>query len=108
LLASDARFELVTPRSLALLCFCLRPADAPARGQPWDAATLATANLLTKQLEDTVNARGIYVVHTELRGQYVVRFVPGSPWTTDSHIQAAWATFQQAANDVLASTTTTA
>ena len=82
----------MTPRSLALLCFQLRPAGTDS----------ARANALTKRLEDLVNQRGIFVVHTELSGRYVVRFVPGSPWTQEEHIRSAWAIFQQAATDILA------
>ena len=102
LLRADARFALTTPRSLALLCFQLLPSGVVNASTPLSDADLAQANALTKRLEDVVNTRGIFVVHTELKGRYVVRFVPGSPWTQDSHIRNAWAIFQQAATDVLA------
>ena len=98
LLRADPRFEMVTERSLALLCFQLRPSDTVG---PLSGDSLAVANRLTKRLEDVVNQRGIFVVHTDLAGRYVVRFVPGSPWTHEHHIRHAWALFQQAATDVL-------
>ena len=98
LLRADGRFELVTPRSLALLCFQLRPTGAVG---PLAGDALAQANVLTKRLEDTVNQRGIFVVHTDLEGRICVRFVPGSPWTQTRHIYEAWAIFQRAATDLL-------
>ena len=89
------------PRSLSLLCFQLAPPEALADLTPEGARE--RANALTKRLEDLVNQRGIFVIHTDLAGQYVIRFVPGSPWTTDDHVRAAFDLFQRTATEVLSS-----
>lgn len=92
---ADGKFEVVVQRSLALVCF----RALPPKGSTF---TLEQINDLNQKLENLVNTRGIYIVHTALKGKYVLRFVPGSPWTEDSHIHAAWALIQTAADELLA------
>eukprot|EP00160_Parvularia_atlantis_P018222 Unigene6630_Nuclearia_a/m.20372 Unigene6630_Nuclearia_a/g.20372 ORF Unigene6630_Nuclearia_a/g.20372 Unigene6630_Nuclearia_a/m.20372 type:complete len:125 (+) Unigene6630_Nuclearia_a:471-845(+) len=94
LVRGDERFELVAPRSLSLVCFRLVP---PASAN----ASADQVDELNRKFEDTVNTRGVFIIHTSLAGKYVLRFVPGSPWTEERHVRAAFATFQQVASELL-------
>lgn len=73
---ADDRFELVTPRSAALVCFRLRSGD--------DA---------TRTLLDRVNGTGeVLLSHAAAPGdrRFTIRFVPGSPHTEFMHVTRAW------------------
>ena len=71
---------MVTPPSLNLVCFRLL-AD--------DAANEALLNRL--------NASGrLYLTHTKLRGQYVLRLCVGQAHTERRHVEAAWQAIQAA------------
>ncbi|HEY3630527.1 MAG TPA: pyridoxal-dependent decarboxylase [Jatrophihabitantaceae bacterium] len=73
--AADEQFELVAPHPLSLVTFRLRAGD--------DA---------TRALMERVNAGGrLYLTHTAVNGQVVLRFAIGSPQTQRRHIEAAWA-----------------
>jgi aromatic-L-amino-acid/L-tryptophan decarboxylase len=72
---ADDRFELVAPRSLALVTFRLRSGDEP---------TLA--------LMERVNRSGAaYLTHTVVDGKAALRFAIGSPQTQRRHVEGAWA-----------------
>ncbi len=80
----DERFELVTPRSAALVCFAHKAGDD------------ATRTLLEK-----INAGGrIMLSHTAAPadGRYTIRFVPGSPRTAFTHVVRAWEAISRAAD----------
>ena len=73
--AADARFELVAPVRLNLVCFRFRGSDA--------------AN---QQLQRQLNASGrLFISHTVLAGQHVLRFCVGQGATRADHVEAAWA-----------------
>ena len=72
---ADERFELVAPHPLSLVTFRLRAGDEA-----------------TRALMERVNAGGrLYLTHTAVDGQVVLRFAIGSPQTQRRHIEAAWA-----------------
>ncbi len=74
-LAQDARFEIVAPVHLNLVCFRLRD-----------------SNERNAALLEALNASGrIYLSHTVLDGRYVLRFCVGQPQTSTRHIDEAWA-----------------
>ena len=78
---ADERFELVTPASLNLVCFRLRAGDA------------ANVALLHR-----LNSSGrLYLTHTKLRGQYVLRLCVGQAHTERRHVEAAWRAIQEQA-----------
>ncbi len=63
-IANDPRFEIVAPRSLALVCFAHRGGDEA-----------------TQRLVDALNATGrVYLGTTQLRDRLVVRVAIGSPY----------------------------
>jgi aromatic-L-amino-acid decarboxylase len=52
---------------------------------------------------DRVNASGrLYLTHTVVDGNTVLRLAVGSPQTEERHIDAAWAELAETATDVLA------
>lgn len=79
--AADPCFELVTPRSLSLVCFRHR-----------------AGNEATRSIQARVNAAGrIFISHTVLRGQHVLRLSVGAAATRREHVCAAWRELQAAA-----------
>ena len=71
---ADARFEIMAPATLNLVCFRLR--------------TDAAAN---ERLLQSLNASGkIYLSHTKLNGQFVLRLCVGQTYTEEEHVRSAW------------------
>ena len=71
---SDSRFELMAPVPFSTVCFRLRGDDA------------ANQTLL-----DRVNASGkIFISHTRLNNQVVLRFTVGNLRSTEEHVRMAW------------------
>ena len=74
-------FELFQPTSLNLVCFRHR-----------------NGNEKSQKILEVLNDSGkIFLTHTVLNDQYVIRFVPGAMRTQMRHIEAAWEQIQQAA-----------
>ncbi|MFP2931944.1 pyridoxal-dependent decarboxylase [Pyxidicoccus sp. 3LG] len=91
----DARFELAAPRSLALVCFRLKPLPGEA-----PEATDARNRALLEQ----VNASGrLFLTHTVLPAvdgrpaRYVLRMAIGGTYTEARHVRAAWDALSAAA-----------
>jgi len=85
---ADERFELAVPRSLALVCFRLRP-------EPGEEPSATDAR--NRQLLERLNASGkAFLTHTVLPGvdgtpaRYVLRLAIGSPRTEERHVRAVW------------------
>ncbi|NEK58520.1 aminotransferase class V-fold PLP-dependent enzyme [Geodermatophilus sabuli] len=77
---ADDRFEVATPHPLSLVCLRPRwPADVDA-----DVATMT----LLERLND---GGEVFLTHTTVRGQVVLRVAIGAPTTTRPHVQRAWA-----------------
>eukprot|EP00268_Persea_americana_P063137 TRINITY_DN8154_c0_g1_i21.p1 TRINITY_DN8154_c0_g1~~TRINITY_DN8154_c0_g1_i21.p1 ORF type:complete len:193 (-),score=21.68 TRINITY_DN8154_c0_g1_i21:573-1151(-) len=93
LVAADSRFEVVVPRTFSLVCFRLLPRpDGQDNGYK-----------LNYNLMDTVNSSGkIFISHTVLSGQFILRFAVGAPLTEERHIKAAWKALQDQASALLA------
>ena len=78
---ADDRFELVAPAPLNLVCFRHKGEDA--------------AN---QQLMDNLNRSGdLYLSHTKLNGQFVLRMSIGQTHTERRHVAQAWARIQEEA-----------
>jgi len=83
-IAADERFELVAPVTLNLVCFRYRGSDAQ-----------------NQRLQRLVNDSGrLFISHTVLNGQHVLRFCVGQGATGDSHVRAAWQQIAHAVNDL--------
>jgi len=77
--AADERFEVVAPVPFSTVCFRLAggsPAESESRNQ---------------RLLEAVNARGpVFLSHTKLAGDYVLRVAVGNIRTTEEHLLTAW------------------
>jgi aromatic-L-amino-acid decarboxylase len=83
---ADDRFEIVAPYPFSLICFRLASTDAD-----------------NEQLLRRVNASGeVFLTHTRVRGQFVLRLVIGAPMTERRHVAAAWRLIQQTATEISA------
>ncbi len=90
---ADARFELLAPVDIALICFRLN-----------DGRDEAGLNELNRRFLDRINAAGpVFLTHTTLRGKYTVRFVVGQRTTEERHVRGAWDVISAAADEVLRS-----
>ena len=79
---ADERFELVAPAPLNLVCFRHRDGDEA-----------------TRRIMDAVNASGrLFLTHTRLDGNLVLRLSVGAQRTERRHVQAAWAAISEAAS----------
>ncbi|NIK72629.1 aromatic-L-amino-acid decarboxylase [Thermonema lapsum] len=79
---SHPDFELMAPVPLNLVCFRYHPQniDDPNR-----------LNELNEALLRRLNASGkLYMSHTKLHGQYVLRLVCGQTYVQERHVQQAW------------------
>ncbi len=80
-LDADARFELVVPPPLNLVCFRYRGSDEQ-----------------NHKLMDDLNASGgLYLTHTRLADRFVLRFCVGQTNTEARHVERAWQRIQQEA-----------
>ncbi|PZS03881.1 MAG: aspartate aminotransferase family protein [Pseudonocardiales bacterium] len=85
----DARFVLVAPHPLSLVCFRVAGDD--------DAADRLTSALL-----DALNAGGrLFVTHTRVGGRMTIRLAIGGLLTTGQHVRDAWRDIQEAADSIL-------
>src|SRR5450755_640059 len=77
----DERFEVVAPVPLNLVCFRYRGSEEE-----------------NQQLMDRLNQSGdLYLTHTRLRDQFVLRFCVGQTNTTRTHVEHAWQRIQEEA-----------
>ncbi|GLJ38781.1 hypothetical protein SUGI_0790620 [Cryptomeria japonica] len=92
LVARDNKFEVMVPRTFALVCFRV----LPRANDPDDGRTLNSSLL------DAVNESGhIYLSHTVLSGIYTLRFSVGGTLIELRHVNAAWKLIQDQATILL-------
>jgi aromatic-L-amino-acid decarboxylase len=88
---ADARFELLAPVDLALVCFRLN-----------DGRDEGGLNELNRRLLERINASGrVFLTHTTLRGKYTLRLVVGQRTTEERHVRQAWDIIAAAAREIL-------
>ena len=81
---SDSRFQRVAPAPFSVVCFRLRGSDAQNHA-----------------LLEKVNASGkLFLSHTALHGQYVLRLAIGNLGTTREDVVAAWEMLREYAREV--------
>ncbi|THU56229.1 hypothetical protein C4D60_Mb11t15090 [Musa balbisiana] len=84
--------SVVAPRTFSLVCFRLIP---PPNDQD-------NGYKLNHSLLDAVNSSGkIFLSHTVLSGNFILRFAVGAPLTEDRHIKTAWQVLQEQATTLL-------
>ncbi|HID38048.1 MAG TPA: aminotransferase class V-fold PLP-dependent enzyme [Calditrichaeota bacterium] len=85
-------FEMMAPLTVNLVCFRYRPAGM-AEGE--------TLNALNQRLNQKLNDSGkIYLTHTKVRGQYILRMVMGQTYLTGEHVQKAWQRIQDTTRQI--------
>ena len=91
-LDSDTRFETMAPVPLSLVCFRLN-----------DGRPETQLNELNTALLQRINATGkVFLTHTALKGQTVLRMMIGQRTTTEKHVQLAWEIIMEKARELLA------
>ncbi|WCJ37647.1 Tyrosine decarboxylase [Euphorbia peplus] len=92
---SDPRFEMVVPRRFGLVCFQMKGKNNKS-GQK---------EMMNRKLLDWVNSTGrVYMTHTKVGGEYVLRFAVGATLTEERHVVAAWNLIIEGADALLNST----
>ncbi len=78
---ADPNFQLMAPVTLNLVCFRYRASDD-----------------FNRRLQAAVNTDGgLFISHTALAGQHVLRLCVGQAATTDVHVEQAWSILRQTA-----------
>jgi aromatic-L-amino-acid decarboxylase len=78
---ADERFERVAPTPFSVVCFRYKGSDDDNR-----------------KLLDTINASGkTFLSHSELNGQFVIRFAIGNIGTTEADVDEIWDLIQRSA-----------
>ena len=84
-------FELLAPRSLALLNFRYRPAVVPPEG----------LDALNARLLERLNDSGaLYLTQNRVAGTFAIRFSIGQTGTERRHVEAAWGAIQDTARSL--------
>ncbi|PON82323.1 Aromatic-L-amino-acid decarboxylase [Trema orientale] len=128
LLEEDDRFEVVVPRSFAVVCFRVSPLaiskfkliiitssndhkienDVVRKGEccviNGDAALREKCiNEVNRELLELVNGSGrVYMSHGVVGGVFVLRFAVGATLTEESHVVRAWKVVKEHADTILA------
>ncbi|KAF3443816.1 hypothetical protein FNV43_RR13506 [Rhamnella rubrinervis] len=91
---SDPRFEIVTPRRFALVCFRLNPSTLSSNSEIIES--------LNRNLLDWINSTGqACLSHTKVSGLYMLRFAVGATLTEECHVVAAWKLITNGAEELL-------
>lgn len=81
-MAMEPDFELVAPRSLALINFRYHPAGMDEG---------AALDRLNETLLDRLNSSGrLYLTQNRVNGAFAIRISIGQTWTERRHVKAAW------------------
>jgi len=94
---ADPHFERVAPVPFSVVCFRAKPSRADAQGadkqgaDAQDEASEASIDRFNEELLDRVNASGdVFLSHTKLNKQLVLRLAIGHLRTTEAHVARAW------------------
>ncbi|OVA11562.1 Pyridoxal phosphate-dependent decarboxylase [Macleaya cordata] len=105
LIAKDKRFEIVVPRTFAMVCFRLKPTaifDQKLGENGQDYIVEDQTNEINQKLLESVNASGrIYMTHAVIGGIYMIRFAIGATLTEERHVNLAWKVVQEHTDAIL-------
>ncbi|KAF6166145.1 hypothetical protein GIB67_023855 [Kingdonia uniflora] len=97
LLVADNRFEVVVPRTFAMVCFRVAPS---AMAITFNEET--NVNELNAKLLESMNVSGkVYMTHAVVGGVYMIRFAVGTTLTEERHVSAVWKVVQEHTNTIL-------
>ncbi len=81
---ANPMFEILAPVNLNLICF---------RYVPDKNLSQEEINELNAKLLENINATGdLYMTHTKLNGDYVIRLIAGQTYLEERHVKEAWNT----------------
>ena len=84
-------FEMLTPRTLSLVCFRYKPAGIESTEE---------LNAINEGILHKVNQTGkIFITHTKLDGIYTLRMVIGQTNVGKSHVEKAWELIKEIASN---------
>ncbi|KAI3893349.1 hypothetical protein MKW92_012285 [Papaver armeniacum] len=99
IIGMDTRFEIVVPRTFAMVCFRLKPS---AVFKQKIAASETQTNEMNAKLLESVNTSGrIYMTHDVVGGAYMIRFAVGATLTEEHHVIGAWKVVQEHTDTIL-------
>ncbi|KAI3841862.1 hypothetical protein MKW92_038059 [Papaver armeniacum] len=102
LIGMDDRFEIVVPRTFAMVCFRLKPAAILRNKIVENDYIEAQINEVNAKLLESVNASGkIYMTHAVVGGVYMIRFAVGATLTEERHVTGAWKVVQEHTDAIL-------
>ena len=105
LVASDKRFEVVVPRTFAMVCFRVSPLAIFYDQMKESVAEEYVINEVNKKLLEVLNGSGqVYMTHAMVGGMYVIRFAIGATLTEYRHVNMAWKVMQEHTNLLLGAT----
>jgi aromatic-L-amino-acid decarboxylase len=85
-------FEIVTPRTLSLVCFRYKPPGLENNTK---------LNAINERLLHVVNQTGkLFITHTKLNGIYTLRMVIGQTNVEKDHVEKAWKTIREVASNL--------
>lgn len=88
-------FELMAPINFATVCFRYKPVTRNKKSRE-------ELNNINAILLEKLNTSGkLYLTHTKLRADYVIRFVVGQTNCQKEHINNAWKIIQEYAHDII-------
>jgi len=96
-------FELMAPVPFSTVCFRLNPAKGgtPVEG-PGDEAARERLNRLNERLLAAVNDTGtVFLSHTKLAGNYVLRCSIGNIRTEEKHVRSLWELLNRKARELI-------
>ena len=87
----SSNFELLSPRSLNLVCFRYRPSSVNEN----------SLDELNHRLLEAINLSGkAYLTHTKIHGKYAIRMVIGQTNVTKEHVINTWSLIQDLAKSL--------
>ncbi|MBA7590842.1 hypothetical protein ES708_32982 [subsurface metagenome] len=88
----DKFFELMAPVTLNTVCF---------RFNPNNAVKSQLLNNLNEKLLNILNKSGkLYLTHTKIKGDFVIRMVVSQTYVTAKHVENAWERIKKTAQDL--------
>ncbi|MCL7047069.1 hypothetical protein MKW94_025860 [Papaver nudicaule] len=102
LIDMDNRFEIVVPRTFAMVCFRLKPTAVFKQAIFENDYIETQTNEVNAKLLESVNASGkIYMTHAVVGGVYMIRFAVGATLTEERHVTGAWKVVQEHTDAIL-------
>jgi aromatic-L-amino-acid decarboxylase len=92
LIIESDRFEMITPRTLNLVCFRFKPNGIHDESE---------INTLNERLLNMINSTGkAYLTHTKLNGKYTLRVVIGQTNVSEKNVQELWEVINNILNEM--------